>query len=92
MENITLTTEAVNAYKELMTNPKNNGLDFPPLEECFDVYESGTAKHILYQEYIDKIKKPLPKVFFYIIMDDIYFDRIVKCLDGNLGYKLKIKI
>lgn len=90
MENITLTPEAVNAYKELMTNPKAHGLEMPTLEECFEEGE-GIAKHILFAEYIDRIQKPLPKVFFYIIMDELYANKIVKCTDGNLGYKLKLR-
>lgn len=77
------------AYKELMVNPSVHGLDFPPLSDCFESFEAGTAKHILFKEYLDKIKKPLPKIFFYIVMDELY--PVVKAADGNLGYKLKIK-
>jgi len=86
-----LNPQSVDAYKQLMTKPKDHGLDIPALEECFDEFEEGTPKHILYQQYIDKIQKPLPKVFFYIIMDELYFKKITKCPDGNLGYKFKIK-
>ena len=90
MSEIMLTPQAVDAYKTLMTKPKENGLDIPSLEECFEDGE-GTAKHILFAEYIDRIQKPLPKVFFYIIMDELYANKIVKCADGNLGYKLKLR-
>lgn len=86
-----LNPESVNAYKELMTNPKENGLDIPSLDECFEIAEVATAKHILYESYLNKINKPLPKVFFYIIMDELYFKLIEKAPDGNLGYKLTLK-
>ena len=90
MSEIMLTPEAVSAYKTLMTKPKENGLDIPSLDKCFIDAEEGTAKHILFKEYLDRIQKPLPKVFFYIIMDELYANKIVKCADGNLGYKLKL--
>ena len=91
MDTITLCPESVSAYKELMTNPKANGLDMPSLAECFEEAESGTAKHILFKEYLERIgNKPLPKVFFYIVMDELHSNKIVKCADGNIGYKLKL--
>jgi hypothetical protein len=89
MENITLTPEAVNAYKELITNPKKHGLTMLSLEEVFEDTEEATAKHILFNEYLKKVNHQLPKVFFYIIMDEIYSNKIAKANDGNLGYKLK---
>ena len=85
---MTLTPEAVAAYKTLMTKPKENGLDFPPLSEVFEATENATAKHILFQQYIDLIKKPLPKVMFYIIMDELYPQ--AKAADGNLGYCIRV--
>ena len=92
MSKIMLTPETVSAYKTLMTKPKENGLDIPSLDEYFEEAEEGTAKHILFKDYLDRIQKPLPKVFFYIIMDELYANKIVKCADGNLGYKLKPRI
>lgn len=86
-------TESISAYRELMTNPNKHGLEIPSLSECFELYEAGTPKHILFKEYIERIgNKPLPKVFFYIVMDELHADKLVKCADGNIGYKLKIKI
>lgn len=90
MDTITLCPESVAAYKELMTNPKGNGINMPALHECFQVTTKATPKHILFNQYIELIKKPLPKVFFYIIMDELH--EVVKCDDGNLGYNLKIKL
>lgn len=91
MNEIVLSPESVNAYKTLMTDPKNHGLTMPSLDECFEEAGEATAKHILFQQYIDVIQKPLPKVFFYIIMDELYPKQIDKAADGCLGYKLKIK-
>ncbi len=85
-----LNKESVDAYKELITRPKENGLDFPALDELLEQHEEGTPKHILFQQYIDIIKKPVPKVMFYIIVDELY-PAMVKCADGNFGWKLKIK-
>ena len=86
---MTLSPEAVAAYKELMTNPKQHGLEFPPLSEVFVKCEEATAKHILFEQYVALIKKPLPKVMFYIIMDELY--TIAKAADGNLGYCVKFR-
>lgn len=86
-----LTPEAVNAYKELMTNPAPHGLSFKPLAECFEECEKVTPKHILYERYLEYLQKPLPKVIFYIIMDELYGHFIAKDEDTkNLGYRLKL--
>jgi len=85
-----LTPDVVAAYKTLMTKPKENGLDeMPSLEECFVAAEEATSKHMLYAKYIMLVGKPIPKVIFYIIMDELY--PTVKAPDGNLGWKLEIK-
>jgi hypothetical protein len=82
-----LSPEVVAAYKKLMTEPKENGLDFQPLQELFEETKVATAKHLLYEQYLTKINKTkdqLPKVFFYIIMDEMYQQK--KDEDGCLGY------
>jgi len=86
-----LSLEAVAAYKKLMTEPKENGFDFPSLLEVFEKTENATAKHLLYEQYLEKISKTidqLPKVFFYIIMDETYQQK--KASDGNLGYCVRV--
>lgn len=83
-----ITPQAVAAYKTLMMEPKENGLDFPPISEVFRPSEQATAKHILFQQYVDLIKKPLPKIMFYIIMDSMYPQ--AHAADGNLGYCVTI--
>jgi len=85
-----LTPDVVVAYKTLMTKPKENGLEnIPSLDECFAPAEEARAKHLLYEDYIKLIGKPVPKVIFYIVMDELH--STVKAPDGNLGWKLKIK-
>jgi hypothetical protein len=85
---VVLTPELIATYRELMTNPKGNGLDFPALSEVFEKTEEATAKHVLHQQYIDLIQKPLPKLFFYIIMDELYPQ--AKAESGHLGYCVRI--
>ncbi len=92
MNKLILNPESVAAYKTLMTEPTKHGLDIPPLCECFKEAEEATARHILFDEYIKKVNKPVPKVMFYIIMDEIYRNQIAKAPDGNMGWKLKITI
>ena len=87
-----LSKESVNAYKELIKNPQKHGPDFNPLSECFQASEKVTPKHILFDEYVKYLQKPLPKVIFYIIMDEEYGDLIGKDEEsGNVGYKLTLK-
>ena len=90
---MTLSPESVEAYKKLMTEPKENGLDFQPLSKVFEKIEDATAKHLLYEQYLQKINKTkdqLPKVFFYIIMDETYQQK--KVADGNLGYCVRVSV
>jgi hypothetical protein len=89
-ETIQLSPGLVAAYKELLTNPEKNGFDFRPITECFREIETVTPKHILYERYLEYLQKPLPKVIFYIIMDELYRHLIVKDEETKyLGYRLK---
>ncbi len=55
------------------------------IKQYFTPSEQATAKHTLYNEFIQKTKwKGLPKIIFYILMDDLF--PIKKASDGNLGY------
>lgn len=90
METISLNPESVAAYKELLTNPAANKLPFKVLSEIFKESDVCIPKHILFKQYIDRIKAPLPKIMFYIIMDDVYAARIAKAETGELGYKLEL--
>lgn len=86
-----LSPATVNAYKELLTNPQNNGLSFKPLNECFEETKEVIPKHILFEAFLNYLQKPLPKVIFYIIMDELYPHLIGKDENTNdLGYRLKL--
>lgn len=89
-----LTPQAVDVYKQLMTNPNEHGFfDYKPLAECFEECEEVTPKHILFESYKAYLKRDLPKVIFYIIMDELYGKLIAKDeRTGNLGYKLKLVV
>jgi hypothetical protein len=82
-----LNKQTIDAYRELLTNPEKHGLPFKALAECFKASDKITAKHIIYGQFINYLKKPLPKVIFYIIMDEL-FGCDGKDEKGDLGYKL----
>jgi len=87
-----LTPGAVSAYNTLLNDPKKYLLNFPSMDECFEVSDLVTDKHVLHQEYIKYINRDVPKVIFYIIMDEKYASRLVKNpVTGNAGYSLIIK-
>lgn len=86
-----LTPGIINAYKELMINPTLHGLSFKSLSECFEVCEKVTPKDILYEQYLAYLQRPLPKVVFYIIMDELYWHLVAKDEETkDLGYRLKL--
>lgn len=87
-----LSEGTVSAFRTILRDPSKYGFKFNPIQECFERSEKPTAKHILYQQYIKLIKNSgLPKIFFYIIMDELYASIEGKDEAGNLGYYLKIK-
>lgn len=62
------------------------------IQQYFIVSEVCIPKHLLYKEFTEKTKwKGLPKLIFYILMDDLYPNSISKAADGNLGYCLELK-
>lgn len=87
-----LNKQQIDAYKELLSNPKKHGLEFKGLNECFNKCEKITAKHKLYKQYIDYLKKPLPKVIFYIIIDEMFFNCVGKDDNGDLGYSIELNV
>lgn len=77
----------VEAYENLMNEPKKYNLEFESISEVFKESTDVIAKHIAYEQYLKRISKnenQLPKVFFYIVMDKKYKQSTDK--DGNLGY------
>lgn len=85
-----LNPQVIDAYKQILLEPSKYGFDFTPLKECFEKSEVVTAKHILFQQYGEYIDKPLPKVIFYIIMDEVFGFCNSKDEKGDLGYNLKL--
>jgi hypothetical protein len=60
------------------------------IEQYFQKSETATAKHILFKEFTEGTKwKGLPKIIFYILMDELYGQ--AKAADGNLGYLVTLK-
>lgn len=90
MDTIPLNAETVALYKQMLTQPEKFQQTYKPLKDCFAASETATAKHELFAQYSDYIKKPLPKVMFYIIMDELY--PVGKASNGCSGYFLKLSI
>ena len=86
---IELNSQSVAAYKEALLNPAAHGLPIRPIKDCFEKSETVTAKHILAQQYMDECNGNLPKIFCYIVMDDVFGLCDGKDADGLLGYHLK---
>ena len=84
-----LTPEVIDAYKELLLHPKENGLDFDSITDCFEKSGIVTAKHILSESYIKYIGRPIHKLVMYIIMDQVFGNCDGKDEKGDLGYHLK---
>ncbi len=89
---MTLTPEAVEAYLHIMENPAEYNFDFKPLSQLLVKSDKITAQHILYREYIDCIQNSnIPKVIFYIILQDKYGACHGKDDAGCFGYYLTVQ-
>ena len=100
-QSIPLTPQTVALFRKFVEHPEEcEGCNFKPIRECFEKSDICTPQHILFNEYIAYLKRPLPKVFFYIIMDEIYHELKGKAeskydADGNhigggeIGFYLK---
>lgn len=102
---IPLTPAVIEKFKDFLVNPANYGCSYKPLHEVFVDGDHYEPQDKLFDAYIDYIQKPLPKVVFYIIMQEEFpelrgcdeWDEIAKDGKqvhrvGNLGYKLKLNI
>lgn len=94
---IPLNPEVINLYRHFLEHPEKHGCDYKPLKEVFKETDKYIPQDKLYKKYLDYIKKPLPKVIFYIIMRET-FEEFGGCEtdeDGNQmnwGYKLDLNI
>lgn len=85
-----LNVNSVAAYRAILENPTKYGFSFRPITECFDQSEAVIANHILFQSFHEEVPN-LPKIFFYIIMEELYGAPNGKDAQGNLGYHLTFK-
>lgn len=90
MDHLILSPATVQAYKTLLTEPESNGLNFKPINEVLLPSEACTAQHILYKQFLDYLQKPLPKVIFYILMEEMFWQYAGHDERGLFGYKLEI--
>ncbi len=61
------------------------------MQQYFIRSKEFTPKHLLFKKFIEGTKwKGLPKIIFYIIMDELYPRSIGKAKCGNLGYSLDL--
>ena len=60
------------------------------IAQYYTAAQEATAKHLLFGQFTEKTKwKNLPKIIFYILMDELY--EVKKAADGNLGYCVTFK-
>jgi hypothetical protein len=85
--NIPICKETVAMAKECLLSGKS----FKPFDQLFIPSESVTAKHELYNEFVNKTGCLIPKIFIYIVMDDLFGVAQEKDEKGNFGYKLSFK-
>jgi len=90
-----LSKEAVDAYKVLLTNPKNNNLPIEPITDVIVKSDTVIAQHILFKDFLSYLhsKLPnadLPKVIFYILLEEIFGPCTGKDETGCAGYHLKV--
>lgn len=92
-----LNKATINQYKDFLENPQKYDCNYKPIKECFAPSKHVTPQDKLYELYIAHIDKPLPKVVFYIIMQELYdeyrgkapYDEKTK-KGGEFGYALDV--
>jgi hypothetical protein len=82
--NIPLTPETIQIAKEILFSGKH----FKPFDEFFKASFKITAKHILFEKFVEATNCQIPKLFIYIVMDDLYGPCTKKDEHGDLGYNL----
>lgn len=85
-----LSKELIEAVKDGVTNPEKHGFQITPIQDFFVKSETVTANHILAKAYIDHVPGDLPKVFVYIIMEQVFGPCNGKDAKGDLGYFLQV--
>jgi len=96
-----MTPEVIERFKDFLVNPLKWQCSYKPLHEFFIEGDHYEPQDKLFKAYLDYIKKPLPKVIFYIIMQeefpqfggcDTFIDEDGKRRNRDFGYKLKLNI
>lgn len=82
--NISVCKETVTIAKECLLSGKS----FKPFDQLFKPSEKVTAKHELYEQFVTHTNCLIPKIFIYIVMDELFGQCNGKDEDGNLGYYL----
>jgi hypothetical protein len=90
-----LSKEAVDAYKELLSNPKKNNLPIEPITDVLVKSDTVIAQHNLFKQYLSYLNSKLPnadlpKVIFYILLEEIFGPCTGKDETGCAGYHLKL--
>lgn len=63
------------------------------VKSLYEPSENVTASHILYEEFVAKTKwKRVPKIIYYIVMDNAFGQSFEKDNAGYLGRRLALKI
>ena len=91
MSTIPLIPAVIDMFQKCLVDPAGNSLDFKPFHECFEKSETVTAKDVLARDYLLKIKRDIPKIILYIVMDKELGQCDGKAENGCLGYHLKVK-
>lgn len=86
-----ISPEIIESFKEALTNPKKNNLNFIAINKFFVVSKTIIAKHVLADAYINEVKDfyKVPKVVLYIVMYEFFGMPDGKDDHGNLGYFLQ---
>lgn len=91
---IPLTPETVKIASDILIGGQMkdfNGNQVPPFKECFEESETVTAKHILWNGFVEKTGCQIPKIFGYLVMDELFGQCTGKDSDGYAGYHKKLK-
>jgi hypothetical protein len=63
-----------------------------PLTEYYNEVETVTAQHILFKLFIEgTLWKGVPKMIFYILLQDFFGPPHLKDKNGDLGYAIQLK-
>jgi len=63
------------------------------LKSMYDQCEEVTAQHILHQQFLEKTRwKGMPKIIFYILLQDAFGQPYRKDEKGDLGFAIQLRV